>query len=193
MPNPLVKKFFLLFSCCCITTILFSQQYPKYVVVFKNKKNSPYKLGQPAKYLSAKAIERRQKYNIKIDSTDLPVNPSYIKQVLALGSVTYLSQSKWLNQVLIYTTSNAKVKAIKKLSFVKSVNAVGPSSTTFASTENKFKETVTPAPALKTMSANVTQANRYSYGRSYNQIHIHNGEFLHNKGFYRQRHYNSYY
>ena len=104
----------------------FAQQYPKYVVVFKNKNNTPYKLNKPHEYLSTKAIQRRQNYNIDLDSSDLPVNPSYISQVLAQGAVSYLSQSKWLNQILIYTTSQATVNDIKNLSFVQSLNPVGP-------------------------------------------------------------------
>jgi len=86
----------LLSICCCvvITVSVSAQQYPKYVVVFKNKNNSPYHLYKPREYLSLKAIQRRGQYNIAIDSSDLPVNPSYISQVLAQGPVTYLSQSK---------------------------------------------------------------------------------------------------
>src|SRR4051794_1400909 len=82
-------------------------QYTKYLVKFSDKDNSPYQFNKPLKYLSQKAINRRTRYNISLDSSDLPVNPSYISQVLAQGSVSYLSQSKWLNQILIYTTSSS--------------------------------------------------------------------------------------
>ena len=62
-------------------------QYPKYIVQFRDKNDSPYSLNDPAKYLSAKAIERRIKFNIPLDSSDLPVNPSYINTVLEQGDV----------------------------------------------------------------------------------------------------------
>ena len=179
MKNNITKIIMLLIICCSAHSVLFSQNN-KYVVKFYNKKNSPYQLNQPKKYLSQKAINRRTRYNIKIDSTDLPVNPSYISQVVAKGAVSYLSQSKWLNQILINTTSTSAINAIQKLSFVKKVIAVGPASTTNKTIKNKFKETVSPVNAeVKNM---VTTVNKYNYGNSYNQVHIHNGEFLHNKG-----------
>src|SRR4030095_4147243 len=123
-PKPLL----LLFLCCFISASVFSQ-YTKYVVAFKDKNNSPYSLSKPKKYLSQRAIDRRVRYSIAIDSADLPVNPSYITQVLGQGTVNYLSQSKWLNQILIFTTSTTTVNNIKNLSFVKSVNPVGPTAT----------------------------------------------------------------
>ena len=168
--------------CCLLSNAIFAQQYPKYVVVFKNKNNSPYHLNKPREYLSQRAIQRRQRYNISIDSSDLPVNPSYISQVLAQGAVSYLSQSKWLNQALIYTTSTTAVNAIKKLSFVKAVNPVGPASTTEKAKVNKFNEKIEKVDAATSQTESVA-ANHYNYGSSYAQIHIHNGEFLHNKGF----------
>jgi serine protease AprX len=177
------KLLVLFFFFCLVCTATFAQQYPKYVVVFKNKNNNPYSLNKPKEYLSPRSIQRRVKYEIKLDSSDLPVTPSYVSQVLAQGAVTYLSQSKWLNQILIYTTSTATVNAIKNLPFVASVNPVGPSATAKTKPRiDKFDEKVekintTPATNEK------TAANLYNYGNSYGQVHIHNGEFLHNKGF----------
>lgn len=181
MPDLLTRQILLLVCCCFIATTIFSQQYPKYVVVFKNKKNSPYKISKPRQYLSVKAINRRIKYNIPVDSTDFPVNPAYVTKVLNQGTVTYLSQSKWLNQILIYTTSNTAVQKIKKLAFVKSVNPVGPASTTLKTSEDKFKEET--GPISRSEKNEKVLLNYYNYGNSYNQIHIHKGEFLHNKGF----------
>jgi hypothetical protein len=159
-----------------------AQTYPKYVVVFKDKNNSPYKLNKPRAYLSQKSIQRRRRYNISLDSSDLPVNPAYIAQVVAQGQVTYLSASKWLNQVLIYTTSTATVNAIKNLPFVQAVNPVGPGSTSLKSPKNKFNEKIEKLNASSLKTEKVA-GNHYDYGNAYGQIHIHNGELLHNKGF----------
>ena len=183
MRNLCTRKLLLFCCCCIISTAVFSQQYPKYVVVFKNKNNTPYKLNKPHQYLSNKSIQRRQKYNINIDSSDLPVNPSYISQVLAQGTVNYLSQSKWLNQILIYTTDNNAVNAIKQLSFVHSVNPVGPASTTGKPLINKFKDEKIEASAAFNSNSLTAKTDHYNYGNSYNQIDIHKGEFLHNKNF----------
>ncbi len=47
-----------------------SQEY--YWVAFTDKKNTPYSLSAPEEYLSERAIQRRGKQNIAIDSLDLP-------------------------------------------------------------------------------------------------------------------------
>jgi len=178
----LFTKTLLLLLCCSLTITAISQQYTKYVVVFKDKNNTPYRLDKPRQYLSPKSVQRRVRFNLPIDSSDIPVNPSYITQVLAQGTVSYLSQSKWLNQILIFTTSSSAITAIQTLSFVKSVNAVGPTSTTLTSKNNKFKEKVEPL-SKERQNENIITANRYNYGNSFSQVHIHNGEFLHNRGF----------
>ncbi len=171
----------LLICVFCFTTTFSIAQYSKYIVVFKNKTNSSYQLNKPGKYLSQKAIDRRTRYSISIDSSDLPVNPSYISKVLLQGTITYLSQSKWLNQILVYTADKAGVQAVRDLPFVKKVTGVAPESTTSKPVaDNKFKEQVTKIDGIVFNPAALQKLN---YGNSYDQIHIHNGEFLHNHGF----------
>ena len=85
-----------------------SCQYTKWVVQFRNKNNSPYSLSNPSAYLSQRAIQRRQRSGIAIDSTDLPVNPSYVKKVVKKGNIKYLSQSKWLNEAEDYYKKSEK-------------------------------------------------------------------------------------
>ena len=80
MKKLFTPKLLLIVFWVVITVRSSAQQYPKYVVVFKDKNNSPYKLGKPIEYLSHKSIQRRLSYNIAIDSSDLPVNPSYISR-----------------------------------------------------------------------------------------------------------------
>jgi hypothetical protein len=158
-------------------------QYPKWIVQFKDKSNSPYKFSNPTAYLSTKALQRRHRYNIAIDSADLPVTPLYIRFVVNQGPVKYLSQSKWLNQILIYCTNSATINAIRNLPFVKSVQPIGPGLTANAvPLINKFRdEKIT----LLTNKSQIEEhiINNFDYGYSYDQVHIHNGEFLHAKGF----------
>ena len=170
-----------LFAVCTAHTSQ-AQTNSKWVVMFKDKKNSPYSLNKPLQYLSQRAIDRRTKYGIAIDSSDLPVNPSYINTVVAQGTVKYMSQSKWLNQILINCSDQATINKIKALPFVKSTNAVGNLVNNGTGDEQKkFKETVTPL--TNTEELKTPSALGYNYGQSYKQIHIHNGEFLHQKGF----------
>jgi subtilisin family serine protease len=153
-------------------------QFPKLIVQFTNKSGTPYSINTPSQYLSARAIARRTRYNIAIDSFDLPIVPRYIDSVLSKGPVTLLSKSKWLNQVLIQCTDQPTLNRIMALPFVKSVQGVGyrPSAQPV-----RFKDSVNTAELAPL--AYRTNVDNYNYGNSYNQVHIHEGEFLHNLGF----------
>lgn len=153
-------------------------QYPKLIVEFTNKNSTPYSINNPSQYLSARAIARRTRYNISIDSADLPIVSRYIDSVLSKGPVTLLSKSKWLNQILIQCTDAVTINKIMSLPFVKNVQSIGYRP---APTRVKLKDSVTIVPNLSLFGR--TMADAYNYGTSYNQVHIHEGEFLHNKGF----------
>ncbi len=161
-------------------------QLTRYVIQFKNKGTNPYTIANPAAYLSAKALARRAAYNIGIDSTDLPVTPRYIDSVRLAGAVTVLNVSKWLNQVSIQTTDAAALTKINSFTFVQSVTAIAARTASNNSTMVPFDKFETERnlismPAL-TQRTNNTTADYYSYGNTYNEIHLHNGEFLHNIG-----------
>lgn len=156
-------------------------QFTRYIIKFKDKNSSPYSLSNPLAYLSQRAVDRRTKYGIAIDSTDLPVNPSYITQIKNVANVTLLNISKWQNAVTIKTTDPAALTTINNFSFVKNVNSIAARNVDSGLQANKFEKedlnaTVPP-------SANRIATDYYNYGgASYNEIHLHNGEFLHNIG-----------
>src|SRR5688500_20386285 len=89
-----------------------SAQFTSYIVKLKNKGGTPYTFTNPAVYLSQRAIDRRTRYGIAIDSTDLPVTPSYINQVRAVPNVTILNVSKWLNSISIQTNDPNAINKI---------------------------------------------------------------------------------
>src|SRR6056297_704028 len=91
-----------------------------YWVAFTDKNNSPWDLENPEAYLSNCALERREKQKISIDSLDLPVNPSYIQQVLDLGA-RRVHSSKWLNGITVITETFGFDEAAMALPFVKKV------------------------------------------------------------------------
>src|SRR5215472_15617545 len=95
-------------------------QLTRYVVKFTDKNGTPFSLSNPIAYLSQRAIDRRTKYNIPVDSTDLPVNVSYLTQVKNVPNVTLLNISKWLNAVTIQTSDAAAIATINGFPFVKS-------------------------------------------------------------------------
>lgn len=151
-------------------------------VELSNKSNNIYSISSPEQFLSTRAIERRLRNNISIDSTDLPIPPQYLDSIRLAGDVTILSVSKWLNKVLIETTDTEAIAKINNFSFVKRTTAIAPRNSTETTLQNKFEETQDisnsgdeiPSPDL---------ANIYNYGQSYGQVHLQQGEFLHNHGF----------
>ena len=162
-----------------------SAQFTKYVVKFKDKAGSPFSINDPSKYLSQRAISRRAKQNIAIDETDLPVNPSYIDSISSIPNVTVLDESKWFNQVCIATTDPLAIQKINQFSFVITTSPVKRLASTLTANRigkidnNKFTEQVEKI----TSPASPLTGNFYSYGNSFAQINIHNGQYLHNQGF----------
>ncbi|MEO8720550.1 MAG: S8 family serine peptidase [Ginsengibacter sp.] len=170
----------------CITFFsppLFAQ-FTKYIVKFKDKTGVPFSINNPSKFLSQRAIQRREKQNIPIDETDLPVVPSYIDSIRLSGNVLVLNQSKWLNQICVETADSAALQKINRFSFVSKTQPVkrlqlNPENRFAEKTIDKFKgeiENFTSIPSLSN--------DHYAYGFSSDQIRIHHGEFLHNMGFH---------
>ncbi|HEX2684641.1 MAG TPA: hypothetical protein VHL77_11940, partial [Ferruginibacter sp.] len=71
-------------------------QFSKYIVRLKDKGTNPYSLSNPLQYLTQRSIDRRTRYLIPLDSTDLPITPRYIDSIRMAGAVTILNTSKWL-------------------------------------------------------------------------------------------------
>src|SRR4051794_39765887 len=171
-----MKFFFTLFVLCSFTNTIRCQN-TKWIIQFTDKNNSPYSINNPSQFLSQKAIDRRSKYHIAIDNIDLPVNPSYIEQVVVKGA-TYLNESKWLNQILVYCNDSSVIASINALPFVKTTAAVG-----LHEPKNiKIDEKIQPIKSSLFAIAS-GMGDTLNYGASSNQVHIHNGEFLHNKGY----------
>ncbi|MGH2648897.1 MAG: S8 family serine peptidase, partial [Ginsengibacter sp.] len=107
--------------------------------------------------------------------------PAYIDSVRLAGAVTILNKSKWLNQVCIATTDTAALAKINNMSFVIASQPVMRPVSIQNTGNNKFNEQLNSITASQ--GANNIQ-DFYNYGSSYSQIHIHEGEYLHDKGFH---------
>lgn len=57
----------------------------KYRISLRDKAATAYSLERPEQFLSQKAIERRRKQNLAIDSTDLPVCRKYVDEIRRQG------------------------------------------------------------------------------------------------------------
>ena len=154
-------------------------QYSRYIISLTDKKGTPHQLSNPSTFLSPKSIAKRTKFNISLDSTDLPVSKIYLDSILQAGKVTLINSSKWLNQVLIQTTDAQALLKISSFTFVKKRQAIAFKPSKQASPD--FIEEITDLnKATETTNSNL---NSLQYGNSGKQIQIHEGEYLHNLGF----------
>ncbi|RYZ30918.1 MAG: T9SS type A sorting domain-containing protein [Chitinophagaceae bacterium] len=177
-----MKKLIVCLLAVAVAKASEGQTFSRYIIQLKNKATSPYSLNSPLSYLSQRAIDRRVRYGIGIDSTDLPVTPRYLDSIQSAGAVTVLNVSRWLNQVSIQTTDAAAIQKINNFTFVQTVAPVAARLGGNSGSGKKEIKAKSPAKASKKANHYRTTADYYNYGQSYNQVHIHNGEFLHNIG-----------
>jgi serine protease AprX len=176
-----MKKVYLLSFTLAFFSAGASAQFSKYIVRFKDKAGTPFTINDPSRFLSAKAIARRTRQNIAIDETDLPITPRYIDSVRLAGDVIILDTSKWLNQVCIQTTDATALAKINSMPFVINSQPLKRPINAQAAVNNKFNEQTN---SITTSQAVTNILDFYNYGNSYSQIHIHEGEYLHDKGFH---------
>lgn len=117
-------KSLVVFSMLVFAASFAKAQFPaKYWIKFKDKNNTSYSLSNPSAYLSARSIARRANQGISIDSTDLPVNQTYINQVNATGALVF-QRSKWMNSAIVIVNSSTQLNAINSLTCVVNSNPV---------------------------------------------------------------------
>lgn len=164
----------LLLSLLGMTQSLQAQRdYDIYWVQFKDKGDTPYSVFRPQDFLSPRAIERRQRFGILVDSTDLPINPRYLEPIHIKGFQIH-SQSRWLNGVaIIAQAASNSARDLEQFDFVEKVFPIG------------FKRDPQPATTeIGERDYSVTyRKKRDFYGTGKNQIKMLNGHYLHRMGF----------
>lgn len=161
-----------LFVLLLISISAFSQEDAW--VYFKVKNNSQFYFDSPLQMLSQRALDRRTKQNIALDSKDIPIDISFINQVKAVPGITVMAKSKWMNALHIRGTQT-DINSLKLLSFVnkvdfanKSLNQTGKkASTAKMKAVNKVLETQTD----------------FAYGSSLKQIQMLKGDLLHKQNY----------
>ncbi len=159
-------------------------QLTRYVINFKDKGNNSFTLSNPGAFLSQRALDRRARYNIAIDSADLPVSLSYIIQIKSIPNVTFLNASKWLNSVTIKTSDAAAVSAISALPFVKSISGIASKPLQKENDyEDKFENESIQAGPLPANRMDQITDDYYTYGAaSFAEVNLHKAQFLHDIG-----------
>lgn len=144
-----------------------------YLVNFTDKNNCGYSIDKPEEFLSQRAIERRQKYNISITDQDLPVTNAYIDSLKSLGFEIY-AVSKWFNHAVVYTKDSELIQKLQSLSFVD-----------LSKDTVKTEKKQTDRKKLKNLDVKYKKDDyvSFQYGLGENQITMLNGHYMHNRGF----------
>ena len=150
-----------------------------YRIYLSDKNNNPYSINNPSEFLSQRAIDKRTHFGIPITEQDLPVNPQYKQQILALNpEMQLLAVSKWQNTISVYCTESSIVQQITSLPFVDSVVAIGS-----IEAHDSLVASVPENPVPMVQNVPSSPKDDINYGISYGQIAIHNGHLLHAEGF----------
>ena len=123
-------------------------------------------------YLSAESVERRTKRGVELSVSDIPVSPGYIRTVGAAGG-QIITQSKWMNTVVIEHTDSLIADRLKALPIVDSVRCVWHG-------RNRLQQVDCPDDTGVFESYD-TVSQAY-YGHATTQIEILNGVRLHEAG-----------
>ena len=151
-----------------------------------DQKGSNYSLQHPGRWLSRKAIERRTRQGLLIDSTDLPVSNLYIKTFRQKADEIVKSNkgvstewsiiggSRWQNTLLVRSNSLALLNHLAQLPCVKASRQVWISPDSIAQTAKRSK--------CHDQLDEFNKTPDQSYGKSYEQIHKLSGNRLHDMG-----------
>ncbi len=169
-----MKSFFLYIFFFLFSIQLSAQESYMYRLILKDKGNSSCSLNNPQEFLSVKAIERRQKQGISIDATDLPIDTAYFSAIHNTGA-TIRTSSKWVNTVVVHVPDLHILPALEQLSFIDTLYRVWKGN---LSPLTSFESDSEPEHFYKESDDDVN-----SYGKGYHQIHINNGQQLHEAGF----------
>jgi serine protease AprX len=148
----------------------FSQK--KYVIYLKDKANTSYNLSAPLSMISQRALDRRTKQVLSMDSTDIPVNQSYIDQVELKGAQV-IRVSKWLN-ALVIDCDSIILDSVLALNFVESNNRIFK----VKHPDLNFEET--PIDFVSKPNARV---KKLDYGSANNQILMLGADEMHDDGY----------
>lgn len=179
-----MKKIILVTLATVLVAVAFGQSPAKYWVAFTDKKGTPYSIDKPEAFLSPRAIELRRAHGIAIDERDLPVNPDYVRQVLALDTAARcFTTSKWLNGMTVYALRDDMKEAIERLPFVDSVQRTIAMKEPEPPREPAYIFPGSGGQAKHTYQTDIQSHNDFDYGKAKLQVCVNNVHWLHRMGF----------
>lgn len=141
-------------------------------VYFNAKPNASDFFNNPLSELKQRSLDRRIAQNIPLDIKDAPIYQPYINQVTAASGITVLAKSKWLNCLHVRGEA-ADINALAALTFVDHIH--------FA--DNSLNAKMAKPKSIKPINKVMETETVFSYGNSFNQIHMLNGDVLHQQNY----------
>jgi len=94
-----------------------------YRYTLTDKAATTFSIDKPYRFLSRKSVERRERQGLTIDSTDLPVCRSYVRQFRVEGAEV-LGTSRWQNTVVVRSADSLLLERLALLPIVREVRCV---------------------------------------------------------------------
>jgi serine protease AprX len=155
-----------------LTSLLSFSQTEAAWVYFTDKPNQATYLTNPLTMLTQRALDRRSKQGIVLDSKDVPISLSYINQIKTATGITVKAKSKWLNAVYVLGLET-DIRALKtNFSFVSTID--------FTNKNIALKQSTTK---VKKQSKFESVTANFNYGGSATQITMLKGDYLHQQNY----------
>ncbi len=151
----------------------------------KDKQGTSYSTAHPGRWLSHKAIERRKRQGLAIDSTDLPVSGKYLHQIeeslnkRQLGDRKTKSEwviigtSRWNNTVLVRSNDTTLLSRLTALDCISRAQCVWISPDSIDRPKKRpYQDTYNPWDSIPGLN----------YGNGKEQMEMLKGQRLHNLG-----------
>ncbi|MDT7832090.1 S8 family serine peptidase [Flavobacteriaceae bacterium S356] len=142
-------------------------------VYFTDKPNASTYLNNPASILSQRAIDRRQKQNITLDTRDAPIEQAYYDAIKNTSGISVMAKSKWLNAIHVRGSEAAIGDLMNTFSFVTSIDFANKLLNNRASNQQQ------QANHLNKLAVQ----QDFNYGNATNQIEMLKGDYLHLQDF----------
>ena len=156
----------------CLALSASAEKNYKYRVSLRDKAGTAYSVDKPQEFLSERALERRNRQQLPVDETDLPVSQVYVDELKGMGA-KLVTSSRWNNTVVLEVSDTLLMDEVAKKSFVKGIKKVWTQPDSIPARNKKRGKEVT----------NDVKESGHFYGKAFRQINIHGGDSLHAAGF----------
>ncbi|MBS3770100.1 MAG: S8 family serine peptidase [Bacteroidales bacterium] len=169
------KNLWILFVIFLATNTSTFAQSSRFLIEFTDKDtiNNPFILSDPEEFLSERAIDRRERYGIPLEISDLPLSPRYIDSIKPYLN-TLQNKSKWMNS-LVAEVDSVSLDSIRSFSFVKNLKFLAPP----ISAPSKKDLSGIQVKDTSELKEATTVSDSIYYGYLWEPISMLNGHLLH--------------